>query len=308
VNGLGTNWAKGWPRHEWEFQLYNPQTYDGEWIPIGYWDSSEKLWLNWDYLAENDSLPCTTYRIRKPLPHINVLSVRNRIEATDSYIQFVSAIPPESGNPLGTRYWRWVSKGFAWTNLPADRSAMYGYAVALENPLSHYFNDTPYVDGTTWNDSTFVSNPNALLDPLSRVEDRSDQLTPIDGVMGNPANGSWDGDKRLATTIEWSSGHLNPFDIDGDGFVELPTMSDPSVLDPLNLDILYPGTANEIREYSIYEVRRHTITHEIGHALGGPGHTDVPACLMYKYTKNWSRDGYLSDDFKSRIRIHNITR
>ena len=51
------------------------------------------------------------------------------------------------------------------------------------------------------------------LNPLSVVEDRTDQMNPIDGIMGDSPDGIWDGDRRLAGF----GGNLNPFDIDGNG-------------------------------------------------------------------------------------------
>jgi len=90
-------------------------------------------------------------------------------------------------------------------------------------------------------------------------------------------------------------GDLNPFDIDNDGLVELPLATDPTVIDPAY-------------EYDLSLVFIHTITHEMAHALAGPSHTNDPACLMYRYSVNWSRQDYLSDYYKSLLRIHNIVR
>ena len=80
---------------------------------------------------------------------------------------------------------------------------------------------------------------------------------------------------------------------DGDGYVELPVVS---------------HICDAMQEYTYGQVLTHTITHEIGHALGGPSHSSDPECLMYKYSNNWSRDWNLSLYYRSLLRIHNKIR
>ena len=65
---------------------------------------------------------------------------------------------------------------------------------------------------------------------------------------------------------------------------------------------------SEGNPYTLARVLKHTITHELAHTLAGPKHTEDPLCLMYKYSINWRRDNYLSDYYRSLLRIHNITR
>ncbi|RLC16871.1 MAG: hypothetical protein DRI24_07300 [Deltaproteobacteria bacterium] len=294
-----TSWSATWPKHEWEFKLdshYDANNPDAYWTPVGYWNvSGYELALDFEYPLSGSG----TYKIRKPMPHINILIVRSDPTGTyggqDGSIQFISATPPSPQNPLGTRYWRWSTKGYAWCQTTSNQESMYGLAVTLESPLENYFNDKPYKDGSTWNFPGWsITSTDGKLNPLNVVEDQSDQMDPIDGIMGDSANGNWDGDQRLANY----SGDLNPFDIDGDGKVELPVASDPD-----DDDIL-----NDINEYDSDEVLVHTITHEVGHALAGPMHTNDPECLMYKYSNNWDRAGNLSDIYRSLLRIHNITR
>jgi hypothetical protein len=178
---------------------------------------------------------------------------------------------------------------------------MYGVAVSLEKPLQHYFNDRPYVDGNTWSGNGWSSNFDAKLAPLSKVEDQADALTPTDGVMGDGANGDWDGDKRTTEKSTWGaanpeySNRLNPFDIDKDGKVELPVATDPD-------------KDNSADEYTLEQVLTHTITHEICHALAGPSHSAEPSCLMYNWSVDWKRDGYLSDGYRALLRVHNKKR
>ena len=291
ITGTGTAWSATWPKHEWEFKLDNSP--EDTWAPIGYWGiTGDELGLDFAYGADGSG----SYKIRKPVPHINILIVRNDQGGTyglqDGHIQFISASPPSQQNPLGTRYWRWSTKGYAWCQTTSNQESMYGLAVALETPLDNYFSDKPYLDGSTWDDSEVPADwvsADGRLNPLSVVEDRTDQLNPIDGIMGDTPDGIWDGDKRLTDL----GGNLNPFDIDSDGRVELPVASD---------------LINIVNEYDLDQVLMHTITHEIGHALAGPTHTNDPACLMYKYSNNWSRADYLSDIYRSLLRVHNITR
>ncbi len=288
VAGSGTNWSTAWPRHEWEFELNG----SGVWLPVGYWgDSGAELGLDFEY--EEVAAGSYNYRIRKPLPHINVLIIRHDptdlFGSPDGHIRFVSASPPSQQNPLGTRYWRWATKGYAWCQTTANQASMYGLAVSLQTPLDHYFNDRPYTDGTTWGNSWFSAD--GKLNPLSIVEDQTDQLDPIDGILGDGPDGNWDGDRRITTF----DADLNPFDIDNNGLVELPLATDPDEIDPMF-------------EYNLSDVFIHTITHEIAHALAGPSHTNDPNCLMYRYSLNWSRQDHLSDYYKSLLRIHNIVR
>jgi hypothetical protein len=293
VIGSQTNWSNAWPRHEWEFELNG----DGVWMPVGYWgDSGTELGLDFEY---GQVAPGSySYRIRKPVPHINVLIIRHDTTglfgSPDGHIRFVSASPPSQQNPLGTRYWRWATKGYAWCQTTANQASMYGLAVTLEKPLYSYFHDTPYIDGSTWGSSW--DPPDTVLNPLSLVEDQTDQLDPIDGVMGDGPNGIWDGDYRLASSDDWTiNGDLNPFDINYNGKVELP------IATALNdIDSSY--------EYDLSHVLMHTITHEMAHALAGPSHTNDPYDLMYRYSNNWSRHDRLCDYYRAMLRIHNIMR
>lgn len=104
-------------------------------------------------------------------------------------------------------------------------------------------------------------------------------------ALGN----TFDGD-RYTVNLGYA-GDLTVFDIDNDGFVELPLADDPQNIDP------------EF-EYTKLQVLKHTITHECGHAVG-MSHTSVPQCVMYEYSIDWSRDGIFSDSAIAVMRIHN---
>jgi len=104
--------------------------------------------------------------------------------------------------------------------------------------------------------------------------------------------------ERLVDEIHRKWGQdLNPHDIDNDGLVELPRKAQV----PVSTD-----------EYTKAQVVRHTITHEMGHAVGCcsfyPGqdyHCNEPTCVMYKASINWSRDGHFCNECKGTIYIHN---
>ena len=158
-------------------------------------------------------------------------------------------------------------------------------------------------------------------------------------LLGNSPNGQWDGDRRLPInpecitdseegcknnwgTMGYSSFYacievrcyddwipeqdqndqLNPFDIDNNGYVELPTASDP------NADNYTNQHDDNGNPYTKARVMRHTITHEICHLLAGPWHSEDKTCVMYKYSNNWKRDDHLCDWYRSLLKIHNKVR
>ncbi len=311
VTGAGTSWSINWPSLEWEFRLQNPSE---NWVPIASWTSPELLVLDSLYEGATAGL----YQIRRPLPHINVLIVRldkttpSAYDNEDEHIRFRFASPPNAGNPKGTRHWAWKTKGLG---RKAVKERSYGIADVFKIPLERYFEDTPFKKGTVWDDSLKIwrmPGPNdMMLAPLSNSEDPEDTLVFVDGLsdpnigvlVGNTANGQWDGDQRLETYNQWESeGNLNPFDIDKNGFVELPTASDP--LD--NIDSNQHD--DQGRPYTKARVVMHTILHEICHVLAGSFHSSITKDLMYKYSRDWKRDDYLSDWYRSMLEIHNEPR
>jgi hypothetical protein len=124
----------------------------------------------------------------------------------------------------------------------------------------------------------------------------------VRGLTGNHENGQWDGDRRLRSTAEWGSGHLNPFDIDNNGYVELPTAFNPDAADG-NYDNQHD---HDGRPYDMARVVQHTITHEIIHVLARWGnHSHDPEDVMYEFSKDWRRDDYMSDWYRSLLRVYN---
>ena len=93
---------------------------------------------------------------------------------------------------------------------------------------------------------------------------------------------------------------MNPFDINGDGFVELPISQDPNAAAANQQD------GNGL-PYTKARVLKHSITHEICHILGKTAwHSYNDKCVMYKYSNNWKRDDYLSDEYRELLQIHNL--
>jgi len=314
VTGDGTGWARHWPKREWEFKLdMDDHTH---WTPIVDWATGPPQ-LGFDkrrpYTGSKPDSG-TAYAIRLPVPHINVLIVihdRTRLGVMgyqDGFINWRKPEPP-SGKFQGRRKWHWDTKGETITNNTIDTPTMYGLPYTLEEPLRHYFDDRPYVK-TVWDNATggYVpcSDDNYVyhnkLAPLSQCEDRNDDMNldpgEPDGLYGNIyINNRLDFDRRTEDQNIWeivNEDQLSPFDIDNDGLVENPL----GPFDPYN-----PGN-----EYTKAHVLKHTITHEMGHALSGFGHVPDRNCVMSEFTETWDRDGYLCDYYRSLLRIHNIKR
>jgi hypothetical protein len=298
VNGdQVTAWSGGWPRHEWEFRLdadapLDPDDDDDAWTPVRAWLNPNELYLDYDYRGSGSS---GSYRIRKPLPHINVLIVyhdattRAVFPGEDGNIRFISASPPSQDNNFGQRFWTWSSKGVAFTNIATALNSMYGLAIGLQIPTFNLFYQKPYIDSITGPDPL-----DGKLNPLRDVEDYRD-------LGGTETGDSWDGDYRTYDPTAWQGpDRVSPFDIDGDGYVELPALSDPADAKP--------GEILPRDEYSIEEVWTFILTHEMGHALGGPSHTDIPDDLMSRYAYSWRTHNKFSNYYLSLLRIHNLTR
>jgi CSLREA domain-containing protein len=204
---------------------------------------------------------------------IAVMEVTN--ELTETY-------PLTNGhiNKRGVRDWGWDPKGAS----TIGSATAYGAPVTYQPSLDFYFADRPYIDGGVGN---------GLLDSLAltSVEDDNDNGT-LDVVSTKTEdvnkNGQLDGDVVVVNAFNKA---LSPFDINNDGRVELPIVSDPQQVDPQF-------------EHTRAHVLMHTITHEVGHALGMLHNTDA-ACLMFDKTPNWSRAHCLSPDSRAQIQVHN---
>lgn len=332
VAGTGLGWLTKWPAYELEFKLDEdpgdmpptpPET--NSWMPVSGWVSPDSLALTFPYNGQTGQFnPAKSYTIRRPLPPINVMIVRLEwnvpaiFSSDDGHIKFIIASPPNQQNPYGTRHWAWSTKGVGFSR---NTDQAYGLAVAMKKPLDLYVTDKPYQKVSVWDEILgHWRQPGAgdnFLAPLNRCEDYLDSGDFIDGAMdealammlGNTPNGIWDGDRRIEDPAGWNDPDFySPFDIDGDGFIELPYLSDPSIADVGNkiqnklVDGIY------YHEYSLAEILQHTVSHEIIHSMAGTWHSQDPLGLMYRYSNNWSRANHLSDWYRSLLRIHNRRR
>jgi hypothetical protein len=110
-----------------------------------------------------------------------------------------------------------------------------------------------------------------------------------DTELGIP-NSVPDGD-LVSTPISYSNA-LTVMDIDNDGAVELPLAGDPSSI-------------NTSHEYTMPQVLKHTITHEMGHTVGIGIETTEENCVMYLNSIDWSRDMTFRETAQALVDIHN---
>jgi hypothetical protein len=178
----------------------------------------------------------------------------------------------------GIRDWSWDTKG---------RSVPGSYiATTFQLALNNYFIQKPYINKTPGT---------AGLDPLSVVEDLNDNGVknfPSPDVDRSPGNNKLDGDQ--VSSKGTLNNNLTTFDINNNTKVELPVQSNPQDA------YLYRF------EYTKEQVLKHTITHELGHAVGVLAqHTDDSDCLMFRSSNNWSRDDRFGETAMSQMVIYN---
>ncbi len=349
-----TNWKTTWPGNEWEFILDSdvsgplPGNPQDPWTPVNNWITSNALQLAFDYLGAGTS---GSYRIRMPVPPINALIIHHHPTAISSGQadggigpQLGGAIPPNPDDPNGKRRWLWSEKA---RSILKSSQNFYGLATTLKIPLTKYFHQLPFLNGTQWTGSGWAaaSTP-AVLDPLSKVEDAWDQgvstvpvaaaeVATVDGhsdsfeveqgdgstatqviLPGNTANNRFDGDIRLKDKTMWGMrgepcagavcGTLSPFDIDNNGYVELPGATDPLA------DNFARQHDDAGMPYSLERVLQFLVTHETIHALALKPppylHSDDNTGVMYERSNNWKRDNFISYDFREWLDVHNYRR
>jgi hypothetical protein len=190
----------------------------------------------------------------------------------------------------GVRLWDFDTKGFTSGGVVPR---VYRNANTYWRSLNYYFQDNPYIDSNTWDGEAWYAALNGVLDPITSVEDLNDNgvLDAGDTELGIP-NSVPDGD-LVSTPISYGN-TLTVMDIDDDGDVELPLALDPSTIDP-------------DYEYTMPQVLKHTITHEMGHTVGIGIETTEANCVMYQNSIDWSRDGTFRETAQGLIDIHNWT-
>ena len=220
--------------------------------------------------------------------NIRVLNVNNELVGVFPDSTSGLKAPYHTGGHIaqrttGIRNWEWATKGSS--NIAYSTAAYGSGTTSYQRALDYYFGDRTYTDGFTLGSSGWAGNPNTMLDQISNVEDKNDNgINESEQVY--PPN--WSSDVLVLGTFNLVN---SPFDINRDDKVELPV-----VLDPLNID--------PTSQYGKEQVLKHTITHEIFHAIGVT-HNQDNTCVMYEYSNNWSRDGHLSGLGKSLIKVYN---
>ena len=207
----------------------------------------------------------------------------------------------------------------------------------MKIPLTNYFHQLPFFNGTQWTASGWTAASETVLDPLSKCEDAFDagvsavpvaaaEVATVDGysdsfeveqgdgstatheiLAGNIANNHFDGDMRLKDETMWGMrgepcaagsvcGELSPFDIDNNGYVELPRATDP------HADNYARQYDDSGVPYSLDRVLQFLITHEAIHAIALKPppylHSDDETGVMYERSNNWKRDNFISPCFQ----------
>ena len=237
-------------------------------------------------------------------PNIDIAVVTNNTVSTSTIIASADGFI----NHTGARNWTWDEKGASYYG----DSTYYSYdpyrshiggAFTYHLNLMHYFYNRPYMD------DSYNQNYSGLLDPLNLVEDyRNENGIGPEKFSGKTEDFLVDdnlleGDRMMAdwktpqdsSNVSYKTGYaFSTFDSNGNGLVELPVLIDSNTID---------------KEYTTAVVQRHTVIHELGHAVGvkNPEHTDDPTCVMYQSSNNWDRAGKFSAAALSQIQIHNKT-
>jgi hypothetical protein len=199
----------------------------------------------------------------------------------------------------GIRDWEWDIKGQSNTG---TASAYGSLTTTYQIPLDNYFDQLPYEDHL---DLLCEAD---ILDPIDynpiRCEDQNDNgVDDNESGLADPAGNTnlLEGDilsSPMVFAVQDPAFH-SAFDVDHDGLVEHPLINDPYHATTPAKDDNYQD------EYSRWQVLKHTITHELGHAVGVSHSTSCSNCLMSEYSINWRRDGVFTADEALQIRIHN---
>jgi len=188
----------------------------------------------------------------------------------------------------GVRDWTWDVKGFSAIGNNIDYGA---FTLTYKEATDNYFNDKPYIEA---GGSATALDANIHNSSGGSVQDINDNgINNVDAALLDWEAGSesapLDGD-RLMLPIGYTHTY-SALDINNNGMVELPLVADPNDIPEEN-------------ESTKAQVLKHTITHEMGHAVGMT-HNSNSDCLMYEYSQNWRRDHNFSDFAKGQMRIHN---
>jgi hypothetical protein len=216
----------------------------------------------------------------------------------DRYIKPLLVTHWTGSDPLSGRNGNIYKDGvrkFKWDNKGVSPPGSYG-ANTYQLALSNYFRQKPYINKA-------CTNCTDGLDPLTLVDDVND-----DGKVNwgsprcSPCQSGKDCDRNCNNTQNGDvyakngtfNNNLTMFDINNNLYVELPFRTNP-----VGIDRKY--------EFSEKQVLKHTVTHEMGHAVGVPtSHTTESDCVMYSSSNNWKRDNRFGTAAKSYV-INGIT-
>jgi len=199
---------------------------------------------------------------------------------------------------LGTRQWNFPTLGFSTFGSPT----LYGTALVLAKPLKAYFNDRPYRHKEDFPGAFLPTPPGGkpMLAPITIVCDKSSQGADNGLVQTGECtvSGTLGGDIYVPGAFDRD---MTVMDVNNDGCVELPFVSDPTTLTTCSKD----AESAVSPQATFQQVTRSIVTHELGHAAGVNLHTSDSTDLMYQYSINWTRDGHFSPQAAGLVQIHN---
>jgi hypothetical protein len=182
----------------------------------------------------------------------------------------------------GIRDWAWDTKGYSAIG---DNTAYGSFTLTYWEPTRNYFDDRPYLESLDPGVAGTGCGDGNVLDPIdgSCVRDINDngEVDPGEALSGDRL-----GYPPIGYNLTYSA--LN---VDNDQMVELPLVAEP-------------GSIPAENESTIEQVLKHTITHEMGHAVGMT-HNSNSDCVMYELSQNWRRDHNFSEFAKNQMRILN---
>ena len=268
-------------------------------------------------------------------PNIDVLVVTNK--ALEYGVSFATLRGTKYGliqhpSPNYPRWWQWDLKGASYVgdsstyaiDSESDRQATETYHSSLMNyiynrPYQNETNDT-YPDwfDSDKNDCLYNAADSAIkLDPSTCVEDwvQENGIGPErdGGDIEDrciPKNDRLDGDRFMdvlwktmpyGETLCQVGYDFSVFDVDGDGYVELPQVDTVEEIVELHPNSFDPGY-----EYYPLQVQTQTIIHEIGHALGvSINHVSDETCVMFVPILDWSHARHYCPEAIGQFFIHN---
>jgi hypothetical protein len=232
-----------------------------------------------------------TYAAGSQLPEFSLMKPQTQILKR---VTVILAAQCQSGTDCST-YWR-SRRHWEFADLGFEGGAPILYKPAIDA----YFTDKPYAHRT--NDGAAVilapDGSTPMLAPIWLVADHNDDGQP---GTNEPVDRRGDllGDTRIPDPPY--NHDLSGVDVNHDGCVELPLVSDPSVVGRC---VATTATASS-PQATYQQVTRWVVTHELGHAVGRLDHSSDPTDIMYQGRSTWTSDNHFSQDSESFIAIDN---